>query len=61
AANAAGRLIGILLSGALYQIGGIVACLVGAAVMLLLCWGITFLLPGRDSGVVAASHQPVLR
>ena len=61
AANAAGRLIGILLSGALYQIGGIVACLVGAAVMLLLCWGLTFLLPGRAPGVVTAKHQPVLR
>ncbi|MGD9804299.1 MAG: organoarsenical effux MFS transporter ArsJ [Hyphomicrobiaceae bacterium] len=45
AANALGRLMGILLSGALYQIGGIVACLVGAAVMLAACWGITLLLP----------------
>lgn len=61
AANAMGRLAGILLSGALYQMGGIVACLVGAAVMLLLCWAITFLLPGRDPGVVPAKHQPVLR
>ena len=45
AANAAGRLIGILLSGALYQLGGIVACLMGSAVMLGLCWVVTFLLP----------------
>jgi predicted MFS family arabinose efflux permease len=51
AANAAGRLIGILLSGALYQAGGIVACLAGAAVMLALCWGITFLLPSHDESV----------
>ena len=45
AANAAGRLIGILLSGALYQAGGIVACLLGSAVMLLTCWIVTFFLP----------------
>jgi hypothetical protein len=45
AANAAGRLIGILLSGALYQLGGMVACLLGSAAMLAACWAITFLLP----------------
>jgi predicted MFS family arabinose efflux permease len=45
AANAAGRLLGIALSGVLYQIGGITACLIGSAVMLLLCCLITFLLP----------------
>jgi predicted MFS family arabinose efflux permease len=45
AANAAGRLIGILLSGALYQAGGMVACLLGSAAMLAACWAITFLLP----------------
>jgi predicted MFS family arabinose efflux permease len=45
AANAAGRLLGIILSGVLYQVAGITGCLVGSAVMLLLCWLITFLLP----------------
>ena len=50
AANATGRLLGILLSGALYQIGGLVACLVGAAIMLTICWGITFLLPVQQGG-----------
>lgn len=45
AANALGRLIGILLSGALYQIGGMVACLAGAAVMLSICWFIALALP----------------
>jgi predicted MFS family arabinose efflux permease len=45
AANAAGRLIGILLSGALFQIGGMTACLIGSAVMLALCWLITLILP----------------
>jgi predicted MFS family arabinose efflux permease len=49
AANAAGRLLGILLSGALYQAGGIAACLTGSSVMLFLCWGITFMLPLREA------------
>ena len=45
AANAAGRLIGILLSGLLYQAGGITACLLGSAAMLAICLVITLLLP----------------
>ena len=45
AANAVGRLLGILLSGALYQAGGISACLLGSAAMLALCWVITLALP----------------
>ena len=45
AANATGRLMGILLSGALYQLGGMSACLIGSAAMLAACWAITFLLP----------------
>ena len=45
AANAAGRLMGILLSGALTQSGGMPACLWGSAVMLAICLGITMLLP----------------
>jgi hypothetical protein len=47
AANATGRLLGILLSGALYQVGGMTACLVGSAAMLAACWAITFLLPSH--------------
>ena len=50
AANATGRLIGILLSGVLYQAGGMTACLVGSAAMLIACWLITFLLPARGPG-----------
>ncbi|WP_421995176.1 organoarsenical effux MFS transporter ArsJ [Reyranella sp.] len=49
AANAAGRLLGILLSGALYQMGGLDACLLGSTAMLLACWAITFLLPSRGA------------
>ncbi len=39
AANAAGRLMGILLSGILTQSGGMPACLWGSAVMLAICLG----------------------
>lgn len=45
AANAAGRLLGITLSGVLYQFAGITGCLIGSAVMLMFCSLITFLLP----------------
>lgn len=45
AANATGRLMGIILSGALYQVGGMTACLMGSSVMLATCWLITFMLP----------------
>jgi len=54
AANAGGRLVGILLSGALTQLGGLAACLWGSAVMLALCLAITFLLPS----VAAARRVP---
>jgi hypothetical protein len=49
AANATGRLIGILLSGALYQLGGMTACLFGSAAMLGVCWAVTFLLPAGET------------
>ncbi len=49
AANAAGRLMGILLSGVLTQMGGLPGCLLGSAVMLAVCLGITFALPA-DAG-----------
>lgn len=53
AANALGRLLGILLSGALYQIGGIIACLSGSAIMLTACWAITLCLPTVTAGPLA--------
>ncbi|GGA26017.1 organoarsenical effux MFS transporter ArsJ [Neptunicoccus cionae] len=37
-ANAAGRLVGTLLSGITYQLGGIAMCLATAALMLVLSW-----------------------
>lgn len=45
AANALGRFIGTLLSGMLYQYGGLSAALLGSALMLLLCWLTTLKLP----------------
>jgi predicted MFS family arabinose efflux permease len=46
AANAAGRLLGIVLSGVLTEHGGLAACLWGSAAMLLVCLAATLLLPG---------------
>jgi len=51
AANAAGRFVGTLLSGLLYQWGGISAALLGSAVMLSFCWLITLKLPLSKSRV----------
>ena len=45
AANAAGRFLGTLLSGILYQWGGISAALIGSAVLLSICWLLTLQLP----------------
>lgn len=53
AANATGRLMGIVLSGVLYQLGGISACLIGSAVMLAICWLVTFLLPTATRSTAA--------
>ena len=49
AANAGGRLIGILLSGALTQAAGLAGCLWGSAIMLAMCLAVTFLLPAGAS------------
>ena len=55
AANAAGRLFGIMLSGVLTQIGSMPACLWGSAIMLGICLVLTALLPsGAESRRVAA-------
>jgi predicted MFS family arabinose efflux permease len=45
AANALGRFAGTLLSGVLYQWGGLLYALIGSALMLLVCWAITLRLP----------------
>jgi MFS family permease len=55
AANALGRFLGTLLSGLLYQWGGLLYALLGSAVMLGLCWLMTLNLPmQRQSDASAA-------
>jgi predicted MFS family arabinose efflux permease len=58
AANAAGRLLGIVLSGALTQHGGLSACLWGSGAMLAFCLALTWLLPAtHDRGMPAAGRS----
>ncbi|WP_300648916.1 organoarsenical effux MFS transporter ArsJ [Hydrogenophaga sp.] len=47
AANALGRFSGTLLSGLLYQWGGLLYALLGSALMLIVCWLATLKLPTR--------------
>jgi len=54
AANALGRFIGTLLSGLLYQWGGLLYGLVGSALMLAMCWALTLALPLRRAEAAAA-------
>ena len=56
AANAGGRLMGTLLSGLLYSIGGMAGCLTGSAAMLAACWLLTLLLPARMDAPVMANQ-----
>ena len=56
AANAAGRLMGTLLSGLLYGLGGMAGCLTGSAAMLALCWLLTLLLPARVAAPIMADQ-----
>lgn len=51
AANALGRFFGTLLSGLLYQWGGLVYALAGSAAMLGICWLITLALPAHREPV----------
>ncbi len=55
AANALGRFFGTLLSGVLYQWGGLLYALVGSAAMLFACWLITLNLPTRHEISEAAA------
>ena len=53
AANALGRFMGTLLSGLLYQAGGLASALLGSALMLFVCWLATRRLP-----LARAQHHP---
>jgi predicted MFS family arabinose efflux permease len=54
AANAAGRFLGVALSGVLYQWGGLTAALAGSAIMVALCWLVTLFLPTRKAVALGA-------
>ncbi|MCC6681243.1 MAG: organoarsenical effux MFS transporter ArsJ [Phycisphaeraceae bacterium] len=49
AANALGRFFGTLMSGLLYQWGGLLYALVGSALMLFTCWLLTLVLPTKPA------------
>jgi len=51
-ANAGGRLVGTLLSGIMYQAGGVTACLWVSAGFALMTGALSLLLPNRDTGLV---------
>jgi MFS family permease len=57
AANALGRFFGTLMSGLLYQWGGLLAALLGSALMLAICWAVTLALPLQRS--LAAPVEPL--
>ncbi|MGQ2958059.1 organoarsenical effux MFS transporter ArsJ [Hydrogenophaga sp. ANAO-22] len=57
AANALGRFMGTLMSGLLYQWGGLLYALTGSAVMLVICWLLTLLLPVRKQVDVLAKNE----
>jgi predicted MFS family arabinose efflux permease len=57
AANAGGRLMGILLSGVLTQFGGLPACLWGSAAMLATCMALTLLLPTGRSAIATLAWR----
>jgi predicted MFS family arabinose efflux permease len=57
AANALGRFFGTLLSGVLYQWGGLLFSLSGSAAMLITCWLITLALPDKVA-LTAPSAKP---
>jgi predicted MFS family arabinose efflux permease len=58
AANALGRFLGTLLSGVLYQWGGLVAALAGSAAMLVACWLVTLALPTTVPPRLGATLHP---
>jgi MFS family permease len=51
-ANAAGRLLGTLLSGALFQVGGITGCLLGTLAFAVITTVISLLLPQREATLI---------
>ena len=58
AANALGRFFGTLLSGLLYQWGGLLFSLSGSAAMLTACWLVTLALPARRAAMPPSQGLP---
>ena len=58
AANALGRFLGTLMSGVLYQWGGLVWSLAGSAAMLVVCWLVTLALPTSVPARLGATPHP---
>jgi predicted MFS family arabinose efflux permease len=58
AANALGRFLGTLMSGLLYQWGGLLYALIGSAVMLVVCWLMTLALPTRVATTPLIQETP---
>jgi predicted MFS family arabinose efflux permease len=58
AANALGRFLGTLMSGVLYQWGGLVWSLAGSAAMLVACWLVTLALPVSVPARLGATPSP---
>jgi len=56
-ANAAGRLVGTVLSGALFQLGGIAGCLYGTLAFALVTTAISMFLPQREPIALAADAK----
>jgi len=48
-ANAGGRLVGTLLSGLLFQIGGVTAALIGSTIFMIIVSGISWILPKKST------------
>jgi MFS family permease len=57
AANALGRLLGTLLSGLLYQQGGLLYALMGSCILLIVCWLATLALPSAVAAVAQAERR----
>lgn len=56
-ANAAGRLVGTLLSGALFQVSGIAGCLFGTLAFAAITTAISLKLPQREPRLIAADAK----
>jgi predicted MFS family arabinose efflux permease len=61
AANAMGRFFGTLMSGLLYQWGGLAWSLAGSAVLLAGCWLVTLALPVQQPGPAPQPTPPLQR